>query len=164
MKAKAKRRGTAFERGVTLIETMFASAILLVGVGGVMSLLTLAVTQSEGQGEVATRTTQYSQDKMDQLMALQFTDSSTDTTEGTGNAVGLTVGGSTTTAQSGYVDYLDVNGDQLTSSAKSYYTRMWSISTNAGGNLMTITVVTTGQNTGGRGAKPSSTLVCLKSQ
>lgn len=163
---KAKRTKTVSESGVTLLETMIAAVILLIGVAGVMGLMTVAASQTGSQGEILTRTAEYSQDKMDQLMALSFTNTSTDTTEGTGSAVGLTAGGSTTTATSGYVDYLDGYGNQLTSSTDAFYTRMWSISNSSPGSstLDVITVVTTGQNTGGGGGKPSSTLVCFKSQ
>ncbi len=163
---KAKRTKFVSESGVTILETMIAAVVLLVGIVGVMGLMTVAVTMSEGAGETFTRTTEYSQDKMEQLIGLQFTDTTTDTTNGAGTALGLTAGGSTTSAQSGYADYLDSTGKPLSSATNAFYTRMWSISQSSPGSstMDVITVVTTGLTQGGGGAKPSSTLVCYKSK
>src|SRR5690242_1790591 len=68
------------ERGSTMLETVVALVILTIGVMGVMGLLTVAVTQNWNQGDRSTRTTEYAQDKMEQLLALNFTDGSSDTT------------------------------------------------------------------------------------
>jgi hypothetical protein len=62
-----------------------------------------------------------------------------------------------------FVDYLDVNGNLLTSSTGAYYTRQWQVSTDATGNLKTITIVASSlQTLGTRGVAPSTTLVCVK--
>jgi hypothetical protein len=173
---KGKRIRTVSESGVMILETMIASVILLVGIVGVMGLLTVAVIQNQGRGEALTRTTMYAQDKMDQLMSLGFNDGTTNTTVypstptgGTGlggtMAGSATVGGTNSASPTtSYVDYLDGNGKQLTSYTNDFYTRVWSISTNAGANLKTITVVSVGLLTKGQGPQPSSTLVCSKSQ
>ena len=68
------------ESGVTLIETMIAALILLVGVIAIMRLMAVAVGQNLSQGDVQTRVSEYAEDKMEQLMALSFTDVSTNTT------------------------------------------------------------------------------------
>src|ERR1017187_8537717 len=68
------------ERGVTLIETVIAAAVLLIGIGGVLGMFTVAVSQDSSRGDVATRTAVFAQDKMEQLLALTFNDSSSNTT------------------------------------------------------------------------------------
>jgi Tfp pilus assembly protein PilV len=45
------------QRGTTLIETMIAALVLLVGIVPLMGLFTIAVATNAGQGEIATRTT-----------------------------------------------------------------------------------------------------------
>jgi len=162
---KGKKIKTVSESGVTILETMIASVILLVGIVGVTGLLTVAVIQNQDQGQDLTRTTMYAQDKMDQLMGLSFSDSLTDTTNGASSpGVGLSVGGSTTTATPGYADYLDATGKPLSSSTNAFFQREWSISVNGGGNLKTITVTTVALVTKTQGAQPSSTLVCFMTQ
>ena len=76
-RASSSRRAQC---GVTLIETMIAAIVLLVGVCGILNLFTVAVSQNSRQGETATRTTVYGQDKMEQLLALSFNDASSNTT------------------------------------------------------------------------------------
>jgi hypothetical protein len=74
-----------------------------------------------------------------------------------------TVGGITPASPvANYVDYLDA-GAQQTSSAGASFIRQWTISTNLGGNLKTITVLTTATGWRGNGLAPSTTLVCTKS-
>ena len=173
---KGKRTKAGSESGVTILETMIASVILLVGIVGVTGLLTVAVIQNQDQGQDLTRTTMYAQDKMDQLMALNFTDNYTDTTvypsvafggQGLGGVMAgsTTVGGTNPASpQAGYVDYLDGTGKPLANSTGAFFVRLWSISTNAGANLKTITVVSVALVTKTQGAQPSSTLVCMMSQ
>jgi hypothetical protein len=63
-----------------------------------------------------------------------------------------------------YVDYLDINGNLLTSSTGAYYTRQWKVSTDSTGTLKTITVVASSLQTAGvKGLAPSTTLVSVKS-
>ena len=163
--------------GATLIETVVALLILLIGVMSVLGLLTVAVAQNWNMGDRATRTTEYAQDKMEQLLALNFTDSAsntavypTATTGGTG--LGGVMAGSTTvggvvsgTPVSQYVDYIDSSGNLQTTSTGALYSRQWSISTNATGNLKTVTVVVRAlvSSVNGGGA-PVTTLVSMKSQ
>lgn len=162
------------QRGVTLIETMIASVILLVGIGGLLSLLSVAVLQDSGQGDIATRASVYAQDKMEQLAALSFDDGASNTTvyptASTGGA-GLggimagsaTVGGIDPAAPvTNYVDYLNL-GVQQTAASGANFIRQWTVSTNSAGNLKTITVLATAVNWTGRGAAPSTLLVCTKS-
>jgi Tfp pilus assembly protein PilV len=154
------------ESGVTLIETMIAAVILLVGVIAIMRLMAVAVGQNLSQGDVQTRVSEYCEDKMEQLMALSFSDVSSNTTvfpPTTTGGVGLTPGGSLSLASpvANYCDYLDISGNLLTSSAGAYYERVWSISNNASANLKTISV-TVGITDATVVASPTTTLVCLK--
>ncbi len=155
----------ARERGTSLIEG-------IVPLAGVFSV---AVATSSGQGDIATRTTLNAQDKMEQLMALGFTDSSADTTVyptaaagGTGLG-GVMAGGSTVGSVdpaapvASYVDYITFQGKLQTAAPRARYMRQWTISTDASGNLKTITVLVTAVGWTGQGLAPSTTLVCMKS-
>ena len=120
------------ERGLTLVETMIAAAILLIVVVGVLNLFTMTIITNHQQGNIATRTTEYAQDKMEQLMALKFNDRTSDTTvfpvTSTGGT-GLVSGGSIppATPPAGYSDYLDQNGNLLAGATSGSYIRQWQI-------------------------------------
>ncbi|MBV8206014.1 MAG: hypothetical protein JO041_04415 [Acidobacteria bacterium] len=163
------------ERGVTLLETMMAASVLLVVVAGVAGVFAYAAGQNKGQGEISTRTTEYAGDKMEQLMALSFNDGQTNTTvypsQSTGGAglggtmaASASVGGTNPASPvANYVDYLDASGNVLNSSTGAFYTRLWSIATDSTATLKTITVVVQAAGTGGgAGLKPTTTLVCQK--
>ena len=164
MRLTAKTR-LSRESGVTLIETMIATVILLVGVIALMRLMAVAIGQNLSQGDVQTRVSEYCEDKMEQLMALSYSDVSSNTTvfpPTTTGGVGLSVGGSSSLASpvSGYSDYLDISGNLLSNSTGAYYQRVWSVSQNGAGNLKTITV-TVGITDQTLVAAPTTTLVCL---
>jgi type II secretory pathway pseudopilin PulG len=182
------------ERGSTLIETMVAVAILFIVVAGLLPVFFIGVQTTNQQADLATRTTEYAQDKMEQLLALNtinltsdgFNDGTTDTTvfpSVSNGSTGCTGSGANTCGLGGtmaasssvgsvppaaavkyFVDYLDVNGNLLTSSAGAYYTRQWKVTTDSTATLKTITIVATAvQGAGIKGLAPSSTLVCVKS-
>ncbi len=168
----------ARERGTSLIEMMIASVVLLMGIVPLAGVFSVAVATSSGQGDIATRTTLNAQDKMEQLMALGFTDSSsdttvypTDTTAGAGGTGlgGVMAGGSTVGSVdpaapvASYVDYITFQGKLQTAAPRARYMRQWTISTDASGNLKTITVLVTAVGWTGQGLAPSTTLVCMKS-
>lgn len=168
------------QAGVTLVELMFAITVLVVTCGGLLSLYSFCVSQNKSQGEVATRTVEYAQDKMEQLLALQFSDSSSDTTQfptassggtGLGGTTASTIYGGTnpsspvTTPGTGYVDYLDMSGNLqgTTNYAGPFYIRVWQIQTDSSGTLKTITVVASTVSTAGFAVVvPKTTLVCVK--
>ena len=77
---QCRNRSTLSESGVSLIETMVAALILLIVVAGVLPVFILGFQTTEQQGDIATRTTEYAQDKMELLMNLGFTDAATNTT------------------------------------------------------------------------------------
>lgn len=171
-----QRAGKHDQAGIGLIETMIAAAILLMMSVGILTLFPSVITTNKTQGDLATRTTEYAQDKMEQLLALSFTDGATNTTvfpeaSSGGTGLGGTMSASSTVgaippaaATTGYVDYLDQNGNLLTSSTGAEYTREWEISTDSTATLKTITVVVTAAVPAGvQGTAPSTTLVCVKS-
>jgi len=188
MKCKHKRylsRSRKSQAGLTVMETMIALAMLLIVAGGVMGLAAVAVSTTETQGHLAARTAEYSQDKMEQLLALHFCDGvpGTDTTvfpavvtaTGTGLAgctnltaavPTATAGGglSTTAPTAGYVDYLDASGNLVASTGQWEYVRVWQISVPAGSvGLKQITVLTKAKRSvGGSAVVPQSTVVALK--
>jgi Tfp pilus assembly protein PilV len=176
MTPKKTRRS---QSGVTLIETLISVLLLLALGAGMTSVFGFCTGMNKSQGEMATRTTELAQDKMEQLLALQFNDAASNTTvfpTATSGGTGLggsmsastTVGGTTKGSPvTNYVDYTDATGNLLTSSTGSFFTRQWSITTPAvtsPANLKTITVVVYASTTaGGVGSAASTTLVCLKS-
>src|SRR5437764_10724621 len=71
---------TNAQAGISLIETLIALGILLIAAAGIMALATVAMSTTETQGHLASRTAEYGQDKMEQLLALLYGDTNTDTT------------------------------------------------------------------------------------
>ncbi len=149
--------------------------VLAIGVLGTAALFGVAVGANKGQGEIATRTVEYCQDKMEQLNALPFADAGTDTTTypssptggpGLGGAMApnSTLGSVDPAAPAAqFVDYVDASGNLLSSSNGAFYTRQWMIQTDSTGTRKTLTVVTRAKTAaGGRGTPPSTTLICLK--
>jgi hypothetical protein len=183
MNLRAQKKAGRSQAGISLLETMIALAILLICSIGILSMAIVSMTTTENQGHLAARTTEYAQDKMEQLLGLSFKDSQagagqgTDTTSidtvnntytlGTGGN-GLLAGGSvsTTAPSNGYVDYLDANGNPLgggaTRPASTFYVRVWQI-TDTTANLKTITVrVAAVSGVNGVSSPPSSTVTALK--
>jgi hypothetical protein len=161
----------AAESGSSVIETVVATALLLIVLGGVASMGIVAMTTTENQGHLSARATEYAQDKMEQLLALSYGDISSDTrvfpatdTGGTGLAVG---GNSNPSSPvSGYVDYLDRDGGLLTSSGTTppatwFYKRVWQV-TLPSTNLKQITVTVIVASTMGHTELQKSTVVALK--
>jgi len=148
------------QRGMILIETMIAATLLLIVVSGLMNAFLVVVAQNQSQGNLATRATEYSGDKMEQLMALGFTDAGL----GGAMAASTTVGSIPPTAiATGYVDYLDRSGNTATATTAEY-TRQWKVTSDATATLKTITVVVTAKVPRGTfGLAPSTKVVCVKS-
>jgi Tfp pilus assembly protein PilV len=153
-----------------MLETLIATVVLLVGVMAQVGLFGITVVQNWNQGDRATRTTEFAQDKMEQLMVLNFADTTTNTAVYPATSIGgtgLTPGGSVPPAApvASYVDYLDSTGTVQAGAAGAAYRRQWSVAVNAAGNLKTITVVASALTSpgGGAGAAPSTTLVSMQS-
>jgi prepilin-type N-terminal cleavage/methylation domain-containing protein len=160
------------ERGFTLLETVFALSVLLVVALGLLPLGIIATTTTENQGHLMARTTEYAQDKMEQLLSLAYGDVTSDTRifpAGSTGGTGLAVGGSADpdAPVALYVDYLDVNGTLLPSSgvtapANWYYKRVWQVAS-AGTNLKRITVTAVTKSAAGSiGRIPRASVASIK--
>jgi Tfp pilus assembly protein PilV len=160
------------ERGFSILEVMIASIIMLVGIGGLMALFVVAAAKNAGQGNQATRCTEYAQDKMEQLLALPYTDTTSNvvgsvTTPGSG--VGLSPGGSVDplNPSANYVDYVNPSTSTTpdgvsATAAGAQYIREWSIVTSTN-NVRIITVFVQAKFTADvNGLAPSTTLVGIK--
>lgn len=168
MAAAVKQQSDA---GSYLIETMIATSLLLVVIGGLGSMALTGMMTTENQGHLAARTTEYAQDKMEQLLVLAFGNSVSDTrvfpAVDSGGS-GLAIGGSSNpaTPQSKYVDYLNKAGTLIpevggAEPADWYYKRVWQISP-AATNLKQITVTVTVKSSLGLARPVSSTVTALK--
>ena len=160
------------DAGSFLVETMVALAILLVAMAGLISMDGIATNFTENYGHLSSRTAEYAQDKMEQLLVLSYGDAASDTRvfpSVNSGGTGLAVGGSSDPAApaANYVDYLDVNGNLLASSGTTapagwYFKRVWAVS-QPSTNLKQITVTVTVALAFGRLMPPKSTMVSLKS-
>ena len=160
------------EAGLGLLEVMIALSILLVLALGILPLGVLAISTTENQGHLAARVTEYSQDKMEQLLTLAYNDASTNTRvfpSATSGGTGLVVGGSadpSAAVVAGYVDYLDASGNVLASAGTTapagwFYKRVWQI-TSPFTNMKQVTVTSIVAGGFGHGRTPQATLVALK--
>lgn len=159
-----------------MLETLVAAAVMLIGICGVMSLFTVAALKNASQGTQASRCTEYAQDKMEQLMALQnFFDTWSDTTvvptntATTAGGTGLATGGSIypNAPAVGYKDYITEGSGTgaaiyATKQPNSAYVRQWNIAPTSDANVKTITVTVASLLVSGSGATPSTTLVAQK--
>ena len=146
------------DRGTSLIESMFAVLVSLLTIAGLGGAVIQVTAINKDQGQEATRATVYAQDKMEALLALNFTNctKTSDVQPASCNTTGITApgwtqgllsGGDLDTLQSecpagglsvGYVDYLDSSGLPMTGSScadlvssgglYAGYVRQWEIS------------------------------------
>lgn len=168
----AMRMDLGSERGTTLLETAFAATILMVAMIGLASMSAIAVKLTENHGHLEARTVEYSQDKMEHLLALAYTDGISDTTyfpAASSGGSGLAVGGSSDPAApvNGYIDWLTYKGDMLhggtTAPADWFYKRVWKVEYPAGTTgLKQITIVTTARSAIGGEMIPKSTMIGYK--
>jgi hypothetical protein len=171
------------ERGTTLIEVVVASAILMTLMAGLMSMAAVSINTTENQGHLAARTTEYAQDKMEQLLSLAYTDTTSDTRSfpaATSGGSGLAAGGSynVDSPVALYVDYLDKDGNLCNASNPStpkcdapvgttppanwFYKRVWSI-VNVSTTMKQITVAAATSQGFGGSTRATSYLTVLKS-
>ena len=151
---------------------MIATAILLIGIVPVMAMFTVAAGKTHHRVILANPHRRLFPRQNGAVASPELpNDGSTDTTvypaaaaggQGLGGTMvaSSTVGGTDPAAPvAGYADYLDFDGNLLADSTGSFYTRVWSISTDATGFLKTIQVVTAAKSAGGDSGKPPSTKV-----
>src|SRR6185503_15975622 len=159
-----------------------ASAILIVVMAGLMGMASVATSITENQGHLGARTTEYSVDKMEQLLELTYGDAQSNTTVfpsvnngGTGLAgvlaTGTIVGSSDpATPVVGYTDYLDQSGNVLctvgtpctaTPPATWFYKRVWQVWVPSA-NLKQITATTIVKSSFARAQLSRSTVSAYK--
>ncbi len=137
MPRSVRKRGSNGQRGFSLLEAMIACLLMITCSAGLLALFGFAIKVNTSQGDEVTRTTEYAQDKMEQLMALSmvnFDDVQSDVTQyptqpaaSGATCCGLAAGGSLTTPTTGYVDYVNQSGVYSSSSANAVYVRTWQI-------------------------------------
>ena len=160
------------ERGLSLVETVFALSLLTVLALGLLPLGVIATTTTENQGHLAARTTEYAQDKLEQLLALSWGDLTTDTRAFPAlddGGSGLAVGGNwdPSAPVDLYVDYLDVAGNLIPAAGAAepdgwFYKRVWQVTTPSA-TMKQISVTAIVKNSiGGWGRIPQSTVSALK--
>ncbi len=129
------------DRGVTLVETVMAMFIAMVAVAGLGGAIVTSLVQNKNQGAETTIATTLARDKMEQLVALNFADATTNITGVTdaGWGTGLSAGGTLTQVTAcpssgpavGYADFLDTFGNQAGGAcplvANFSYVRQWTI-------------------------------------
>jgi len=156
------------ECGLSLVECVFAISLLMVLAIGLLPLGVFATTTTENQGHLSARTTEYAQDKLEQLLAIAFGDTTTDTRvfpAADSGGPGLTAGGSSDPAAPVdlYADYLDVDGTLLPAAGGAepdgwFYKRVWAIG-DVSPTLKVITVTTIVKNSiGNVGRIPQATV------
>jgi prepilin-type N-terminal cleavage/methylation domain-containing protein len=156
------------QRAFSLIETMIAIAVLTVGLIGVLGLFGTTTALNSRQGDYGTRTTEYAQDKIEQLMGLQFADTTSNTTVTPTTATGgngLTAGGSVNPASpvTAYQDFINSAGSQQSAAPTGfYYRRQWQIISNADGTRTILAYAQLVGGPSGAGALPSTTLGSIK--
>jgi hypothetical protein len=128
----------ASESGTTLIETAIAVAILVGVLAGLMSMVTVTTKLTENEGHLSARTAEYAQDKMEQLLALAYSDAVSNTTltlTASSGGTGLVQGGSAdpSAPAAKYFDYLKEDGTPMcpcagtAAPANWFYERVWKI-------------------------------------
>ena len=161
------------DAGLSLLEVVVAMSILLVVALGLLPLGVMAVTATENEGHLVARATEYSQDKLEQLLGLAYGDATTDTRvfpAAPSGGTGLVVGGSADPAApvAGYVDYLNYDGNLVPSvgtaaPANWFYMRVWRVSSPFA-DIKQVTVTTiVARGVGRAGRIPRATLAALKS-
>jgi prepilin-type N-terminal cleavage/methylation domain-containing protein len=156
-------------RGFSLLEMLIATTLLLAGVAPLLALFTHGMATNKMQGEFTSRTVVYAQAKMEELISLNFTDTTSDTTVAPiapSGGTGLTSGGSIDPdyITNGYSDYLDQYGNRVPA-AQAFYTRQWQITDNLTSGFTTsktIRVYVYSNPVLLQGGPPATSLVCLK--
>ncbi len=126
--------------GFTLLEVVIALAVLGISALAFAGVFAMGASTSHAQSDQS-QAVVICQSKLEQLRTLSFGDTESDTTQPAPypcTGTGLAPGGSTSQAVSGYSDYVDASGDEVSQSA-SQFERFWDIS-DPSGNLDTIAV------------------------
>lgn len=141
------------ERGTSLVETLMAVFIAVISMTSLGAVIFLSTVQNKNEGFETTRMTVFAREKIEELIYLDYSDTSSNISSVTDAAwdVGLTAGGPTDLGTEitacptsgnavGYVDFLDSDGIKLSGTACSdaalstwAYIRQWKIEDDPGG-------------------------------
>lgn len=143
--AKSRWIGSGAERGFSLIETVFAAAVMIAGAASLAQLFVVS-TRSNTYAKSTSMSSMLAQQKMEQLRALEWgfdslglpnTDTTTDTTVVPESSIGGTglapsPAGTLNYNTIGWVDYLDkygveLGGGTMTPPSNAIYIRRWSV-------------------------------------
>lgn len=161
------RDAKSAQYGFTLVESLIAIAILMAGLLSMAQVLTFTVMASKTYGQDASKATAAAQDKMGELIQLDFSDTTTNVAVNlpySTDGVGLTEGGSIFPADpvDGYVDYVDSSGARTTPE-NAVFTRQWQIVDDTSfADLKRIAVTVTSIRSFQVGESPTTTLVTEK--
>ncbi len=153
------------ERGVTLVETLIAMLILLFGLLAIAQVVSFGTIASKTFGRDTTKAAAFANDKMEELLALNFADTTTNITVNPpypATGAGLAAGGSAPpgTPATNYVDYLDSEGVRTTAGTAAYV-RQWQIIDDSA-SLKRIIVAVTSVRSFRMGPAQTTVLVTLK--
>ena len=157
------------QSGMTLIESLMAITILFVGLLGMAQVLALSLMASKTHGRDAGKTTAHARQIMEELVALDFDDTTTNLAMNppyTSDGKGLSAGGSVYPAEpiDGYSDGLALHGMRI-SWGNPYYVRQWQIIDDASNpDLKTIIVSVRSEKSFEYGTAPSTTLITQKTR
>ncbi len=127
------------QRGITLVETMVAVLVAMAAVAALGGTIFTAMVHNKNEGQEITQAIALAQGKMEQLLSLDFADTTTNLTGITdaGWGKGLKAGGTLTQvsncpgASVGYAEFLDAFGNQITGPCSAIsgfaYVRQWTI-------------------------------------
>ena len=113
-KQRTEIRAMQNDTGFTIIEVMIAISILAVGLLGVAAMQTSAIQVNSAAGQMTTRIT-WAQDKMEELMALPYTDTLLVDNNST---VGVMTNHTDTSPPTGYTITWSVDNNNPVSSTK----------------------------------------------
>ena len=152
------------ESGMTLIESMIAMVIMLAGLMVMAQVLAFSVIVGKTYGRDAGQNTAAARDKMEELMGLQFADTTTNVMidAHTSDGTGLLAGGSIypSGAVAGYSDRIDFQGNR-TDSGTAEFIRQWRIVDDSA-TLKTISVSVRSARSFDYGIVPSTIMVTHK--
>lgn len=151
------------ESGISLVESMIAIVLLLVGMMSIAQVLMLSIVASKTHGRDSSKATIIARNKMEELTALPILDAK------------LVKGGNIDPAnrEAGYYDFLDQGGNVIQpgdnpqqAEASAAYTRYWSITDEEGlaNGRKRIAVAVTSNKSFHYGEAPSAVMVTQKTQ
>lgn len=127
MRIYSRKRSNRVQAGFTLLEMVIATVVLLIGTIGIAALFGIALTRTSSYGDKATRTAEYAQDKMEELLGQSFPT--------------LTSGDGITPSSppTGFYDYIGSGGSPTPDPSGALYMRRWQV-VDTSTTLKTVTV------------------------